>query len=94
MESAALQRELENTLERAVVLAKGDRLEAEDLLIATPPADTAGRTASLRDFLDQATAAHIERALAETGGRKAEAAERLGIDRVTLYRLMRKHGLS
>jgi DNA-binding NtrC family response regulator len=87
-------RELENTLERAVVLAKGDRLEAEDLMIAAPSAGEGGMSASLRALLDRATAAHIQRALAETGGRKAEAAERLGIDRVTLYRLMRKHGLS
>ena len=32
--------------------------------------------------------------LAETGGVRVEAARRLGIDRTTLYRLMRKYGVS
>ncbi|MCX5739113.1 MAG: helix-turn-helix domain-containing protein [Proteobacteria bacterium] len=31
--------------------------------------------------------------LAETGGRRVEAAARLGVDRTTLYRLMRKFGI-
>jgi transcriptional regulator of acetoin/glycerol metabolism len=31
--------------------------------------------------------------LAETGGRRAETATRLGVDRTTLYRLMRKLGI-
>jgi transcriptional regulator of acetoin/glycerol metabolism len=31
--------------------------------------------------------------LAEVGGVRVEAARRLGIDRTTLYRLMRKYGI-
>jgi DNA-binding NtrC family response regulator len=88
-------RELANAVERGVVLARDDRIELEDLLIdagagaAAAPAPGGG----LREFLDAAAAERIGAALARTGGRRAEAAAELGIDRTTLYRLMRRYGL-
>jgi DNA-binding NtrC family response regulator len=87
-------RELENAIERGVVLATGDRIEADDLLLDPDgSADPAPDGADLQAFLDRATAEHIERALSAAGGKRIEAAGALGIDRTTLYRLMRKHGI-
>ena len=90
-------RELENALERGVVLARGDRIELDDLLVephtgASGAPDDPGE--ALQAFLDRAAEERIRSALAETGGVRVEAARRLGIDRTTLYRLMRKHAIT
>ena len=90
-------RELENALERGVVLARGDRIELDDLLVGPDEADgepDAGSAGGLQDFLDQAAARRIRDVLEETGGVRVEAARTLGIDRTTLYRLMRKYGIT
>ncbi len=90
-------RELENALERGVVLARGETLELDDLLV--DPADEMGDNEEdtgpqdLQAFLDGAAAERIRAVLADTGGVRVEAARRLGIDRTTLYRLMRKYGI-
>jgi DNA-binding NtrC family response regulator len=89
-------RELENTIERGVVLARGTTLELDDLLLE-PEAPSTSRAAAgrgLQEFLDAAAADQIRAVLAETGGVRVEAARRLGIDRTTLYRLMRKYAVS
>jgi DNA-binding NtrC family response regulator len=88
-------RELENAIERGVVMARGERVELDDLLVdahderGAAPESAAG----LRSFLDAAAADRIREMLEETGGRRVETAARLGIDRTTLYRLMRKYGI-
>lgn len=84
-------RELENTIERAVALARGAVLSVEDL-----PArirDASGQTSAIlaaaqskRLTLDQLEQAYILEILRETGGNKSRAAEVLGLDRKTLYR--------
>ncbi len=99
-------RELENAIERGVVLARGERIEVEDLMLesldaravdAPAPREAHGTGAaqdeSLRDFLDRATAEKLRAALAAAGGSKSEAARRLGIDRTTLYRLLERLGV-
>ena len=90
-------RELENALERGVVLARGDRIELDDLLVESHTG-TSGASGdpgeALQAFLDRAAEERIRSALAETGGVRVEAARRLGIDRTTLYRLMRKHAIT
>lgn len=91
-------RELENTLERGVVLARGNIIELDDLLLDTemePPRVEEGETAGgLQAFLDQAAAERVRTVLKEVRGVRAEAAKRLGVDRTTLYRLMRKYGIT
>ncbi|MCB9546541.1 MAG: sigma-54-dependent Fis family transcriptional regulator [Myxococcales bacterium] len=85
-------RELWNTLERGVVLARGDVITLADLLIgATSPAGPADELLSAH--LDRRAAEHIRATLAAVGGTRVEAARRLGIDRTTLYRLMQKYGI-
>jgi len=87
-------RELENAIERAVVLARGARIEPEDLLLAETTTGRATPSAggTLQEAIDEATRLRIEAAIAETGGNRAEAARVLGIDRTTLYRLLRRLG--
>ena len=86
-------RELENAIERAVVLSDGTELHPDDLLFDAEPAgpgDDEGVTLQAR--LDAATRQAIAEALEAAGGVKGDAAKQLGIDRTTLYRLMRKFG--
>ena len=89
-------RELENAIERGVVLARGDVITPEDLLLdesstAVPPVESEG---TLQAALDHATAARIRAALDAARGQRTEAARALGIDRTTLYRLMKRYGLT
>jgi DNA-binding NtrC family response regulator len=85
-------RELENAIERGVVLGRGARLELDDLMLDPEGGheDAEPSAPGLREFLDAAAAERIRQVLAECGGRRVEAAQRLGVDRTTLYRLMRK----
>ncbi len=88
-------RELENAIERGVVLARGDEIGLDDLLIdPEAPAGEAPEAHGLQAFLDAAAAERIRAVLAEAGGVRIEAARRLGVDRTTLYRLMRKFGIA
>ena len=87
-------RELENTIERGVVMAEGDVIGLDDLTLGSArararahPADASGTLAAT---LDAATAARIRQALRAAGGVKIDAARELGIERTTLYRLMKK----
>ena len=87
-------RELENAIERGVVLARGQWIEAEALLLPVASAPVpGGPVTTLQSVLDEATVDAVRKALAETRGVRSEAARRLGIDRTTLYRLMRRHQL-
>ena len=90
-------RELENAIERGVVLARGEFLELADVALGAGSADKgeppSEGTGSLQGFLEHAAAERIRAALVEAGFVKAEAARRLGIDRTTLYRLMRRYGV-
>src|SRR5688572_29193902 len=92
-------RELENAIERASVLARGEHIEPEDLLLEAGSSAPRGAESphvlqgSLQDTLDRATEQRIRSALAATGGKKAETASALGIDRTTLYRLMKRFAI-
>ena len=87
-------RELENAIERAIVLGDGESLRASDLLFSGPGNEAeAAPDATLQSHLDAATRRAIGEALAATGGAKGDAAGRLGIDRTTLYRLIKKYDL-
>ena len=90
-------RELENLVERAAVLARDDRISLEDLLIEASPAvgeaAADGPELTLQAHLDRAAERRIRGALARCEGRRAEAARSLGVERTTLYRLMKKFGI-
>ncbi len=86
-------RELENAIERAVVLARGEAITTEDLLLEPATAAPEGTEGVLHEALDRATVASVRSALEAAGGNRAEAARALGIDRTTLYRLMKRLGI-
>jgi two-component system response regulator HydG len=73
-------RELENIVERSVILSKSDRLTADTL----PPLDALSSGASSLDIRDNEKDLIIK-ALEKTGGNKTKAAEILGISRRTLH---------
>jgi DNA-binding NtrC family response regulator len=88
-------RELENAIERAVVLSRGSEVTPEDLLLehlGTPAAPTPS-AGTLQESLDTAAAARIRAALDAAGGNRGEAARALGIERTTLYRMMKRLGI-
>jgi DNA-binding NtrC family response regulator len=87
-------RELENAIERGVVLCRGERIAREDLLLGSEPIEPEPEAGGLQAFLDRAAAEYVRKVLHETGGVRIEAARRLGIDRTTLYRLLRKYHIA
>ncbi len=95
-------RELENTIERAVAVAGGDRISVADLppeLAGAPAAAPAGALAALpyRDAVagarDRVSREYLVALLTEFEGNVTRAAERAGLERESLHRLLRKHGL-
>jgi DNA-binding NtrC family response regulator len=86
-------RELESIIERGVALATGQALTA-DLLPPTlgNPASPAGdEGAAAIQTLETLEREHIMKALEHTGGNRALAAQLLGIDRVSLWRKLRRY---
>ena len=86
-------RELRNVLRRAALLCPANEIRAEDL--ALQPVFRDGHPLKEQVAL---AAAEIEkdwirRILHESGGNKAEAARRLGVDYSTLHRKIKKYGL-
>lgn len=88
-------RELENLMERAVVLAESDTVELQhlppDLQLIQPNIKTSrqGGMATLEENERQ----HILWVLEQTGGNKSRAADVLDIDRASLWRKLKKAGL-
>jgi DNA-binding NtrC family response regulator len=84
-------RELINRVREAMVMAEGSQLSAHDLQLEGRPPDQQAVTIDLARRAGERTA--IDRALARHGQHVGQAADELGISRVTLYRLMLRHGL-
>jgi len=88
-------RELAATLRRAVVMADGDLLTAADLALPAPEPDPTRQPGppSLEAARQKAEEAAVRQALRGNRGNVKRTAQQLGISRVTLYRLMEKHGI-
>ncbi len=91
-------RELQNVLERAVAMGRGDMLLPEHLpprvLRAVPEAGKEVTPGSLASAKAEAERAAILAALKASGGNKSRAADLLRIHRVKLYEKMKRHGIS
>jgi len=89
-------RELENALERAVVLGSSDMIQLEDLPESireiAKPADV-GRAMALQDAIDRAKREAIAQAFQQAKSDHAAAAKLLGVHPNYLYRLMRNLGM-
>jgi len=89
-------RELENMIEHAFVLCKGESIELRHLpryMQENAPEQEMGH-AGERNFLDQAENRILAQTLKECGGNKILAAQKLGIHRTTLWRKLKKHGIA
>jgi DNA-binding NtrC family response regulator len=89
-------RELENTIERLVLFNRGAAIDVDDL----PPAigKSSGSGIHQRLFADLPSLDELQRqylihVLQAVGGNRTRAAEVLGIDRRTLYRMAERYGM-
>jgi transcriptional regulator with PAS, ATPase and Fis domain len=82
-------RELENAIERAVVVGKGNKIELNDLPFTKNNIDSDTGVLSLSDIEKK----HIEKILHLNNWNINRSAEILGIERATLYSKISKYGL-
>jgi DNA-binding NtrC family response regulator len=96
-------RELENAVERAVAVSSGPLVTAQDLPAdlgttpATPGAGAALAAMPYRDAMERArerlSREYLVALMTELLGNVTRAAERAGMERESLHRLLKKHGL-
>ena len=79
-------RELENAIERAMVVGQEPELREQDFALRMPMPEHAART------LEDIEKVHILEVLEECKGNQTVAAEVLDIDRVTLHNKLKKYG--
>lgn len=84
-------REMENCIKRAVIMADGPQISAEDLGLSST--DAVEEPLNLRQVRDEAEHQAVVKAIARSDGNIAKAAELLGISRPTLYDLMTRHSV-
>ena len=81
-------RELQNVIEKAVILSEARTLTANDIQI-----DAAGHTRLDRESLAEDEERMVRQAMDRTGGNISAAAKMLGVSRPTLYAKLKKFGL-
>jgi len=81
-------RELENAVERAMVVGQEPELQERDFIFKTAVSNGSSKT------LEDMERVHILKVLEECGGNQSHAADILDIDRVTLYHKLKKYGWS
>jgi two-component system NtrC family response regulator len=86
-------REMENCIKRAVIMADGNTIVADDLGLPDTDVEIEGEPLNLRQVRDEAEYKAIVKALARVDGNIVKASEMLGVSRPTLYDLMGRHGI-
>lgn len=84
-------REMENCIKRAVIMAEGPQIDAEDLGLV--PVGKELEPINLRQVREEAERKAVVKVLGRVDGNIAKAAELLGVSRPTLYDLINRHGL-
>ncbi len=92
-------REMENTIERCLILTENSRIEAEDLPMHIRSAGPSGIDSSAEQYLNSPVILPFEKikeeairhAIKVTKGNILEAAKKLKLGRATIYRLMAKY---
>jgi transcriptional regulator of acetoin/glycerol metabolism len=83
-------RELEHTVERAVLLCRGGEIEPANLAIASARSSAP----SFENMsIDEVEALLVRKVLRRCDGNISQAAEALGLSRAALYRRIEKYGL-
>lgn len=86
-------RELQNCIEKAVILSEGEMLEVQDIQLAPVQNAAADSGMSGEDTLDQAEEKAIRAAMARFGGNLSMVARSLSISRPTLYSKLKKYNI-
>jgi transcriptional regulator with PAS, ATPase and Fis domain len=88
-------RELENIMERAVALENGPVIRVADLpdYIHNVTIETYRHTPSDIPTLEDQEKRYIQWVLEKNGGNKSKAAKIMGIDRVSLWRKLKRYGI-
>jgi PAS domain S-box-containing protein len=90
-------RQLQNVVEHSVVLCRGSRIDVNSLpmeLLQETPGPRGRESSTGGGPLVRAEAATILQTLREYGGHRGKTARALGIDKTTLWRKMRKYGIT
>lgn len=83
-------RELQHTIERAVIMSDGPALTTGDLLLDKKPLQTTTGDTLQKDEMEKQL---IQKAVRKWEGNLTKAADEMGMGRTTLYRKMKKYGL-
>jgi DNA-binding NtrC family response regulator len=86
-------RQLQNEIQRAVLLCEGTEVDASDLSISENRASAEEAGDTNFTLLEGVERNAIIQMLKETGGNKLETAKRLGIGRQTLYNKIKAYGI-
>jgi two-component system, NtrC family, response regulator HydG len=89
-------RQLQHIIQRAVAVARGTSIDVDDLpeevlAVRTPPAAQEGSVAAARERAEREM---IVTTLARNNGEVSAAAREMQVSRTTMWRLMKKHGIS
>src|SRR5262249_23979871 len=83
-------RELAHAVERAALLAEGDKVRVSDLALRAPDAGGGRQEHRIREEVERLL---LEKAAARSQGTSPAAAKALGLSRSALYRRLQHHGL-
>jgi two-component system response regulator HydG len=88
-------RQLQHVIQRAVAVARGDRLEVDDLPeeVLAPRPSAGGGEGGVAAARERAEREMIAATLARHNGEISAAAREMQISRTTMWRLMKKHGI-
>ncbi len=89
-------RELENKVQRAIILSEGPLVDSHDLGFeekSPVQRSAASELKTLKEVRDEAEKKMVVLALDKHSGNVAKTAESLGVSRPALYDIMKKHGL-
>ena len=86
-------RELENRIKRAVIMADGKWITADDLELESQNREQP-KLLNLREARERAETEAIRQALNAVEGNVSRAADTLGVARPTLYHMMEKYGIT
>ncbi len=91
-------RELQNLVERLVILSDGQRISVADLppnlLAPSPLPEVKPGSMTLQEVREEAERSYIRRCLAAAGGNVSQAARLLGMERTNLHKKMKALGIT